>query len=642
MDQANLSNRVPDSTKLSDDVNRNRTYAVFISYCEIYNTQIYDLLEDTRDPITGRPKYDTKSLREDAYGNMFVYGSTEIEVRSASEAIDAFYRGQKRRRVAATQLNQESSRSHTIFNIRLVKTYPSGEGEIDLEKPCLLSQLALVDLAGAERAARTGNAGQALKEAGRINNSLMNLRRCMERLRENQKGRNGSNGIINSAGGNVPYRDDKLTHLFRNYFEGTGSVKMIVCINPRVQDFDENVHVMQFAEMASEVHIERIDPLPRELALTAGQRKANELMKEALRKANAQQNIADAPMSSSIYSPIYSLGPAWPDNIIADADDDNVADILIPFLERRIETRNILVQDFGNKQEEFRSRLVDMEKELILLREENSKLKSGSEGDKRRIRDLEGRLVNAEAANSSLHRKCDAFSGVKSALENELDQKELMLNRQKKEQKRTAKKYQTQISQERDVNAELAERLMKEEEEKQRIEKAREKLRQVSNIVNGQDREARSRTRGNARNKAVDTTLSSSDTDIPALSTRRSTSARRKPLVPTTSDPNISVRPEANENRNPDSRSVAVSNLRHRRSQSVGVSWVDHKPGPNEPQLVTKSTIMQPSTKDRNVKTTRGCPSEKDLKSPKASRYSLTTQSQDKEGELQTKIYKVC
>ena len=61
--------------------------------------------------------------------------------------------------------------------------------------------------------------------------------------------RNGSNG------GNVPYRDDKLTHLFRNYFEGTGSVKMIVCINPRHQDFDENIHVMQFAEMASEVHL---------------------------------------------------------------------------------------------------------------------------------------------------------------------------------------------------------------------------------------------------------------------------------------------------------------------------------------------------------------------------------------------------
>ena len=276
---------------------------------------------------------------------MYVHGSTEIEVRSSSEAIEAFNRGQKRRRVAATQLNQESSRSHTIFNIRLVKAYPSGEGEIDLYKPCMLSQLALVDLAGAERAQRTGNAGQALKEAGRINNSLMNLRRCMEKLRENQKTRKANSNGFSSTSGNVPYRDDKLTHLFRNYFEGTGSVKMIVCINPQKQDYDENVNVMQFAEMAAEVHIERIDPLPRELALTAGQRRANELMKEALRKNNAVSSATD----SYVGDPIYSLGPPWPVNILADADSDDVVDILIPFLERRIETRNILTQDYKNK-----------------------------------------------------------------------------------------------------------------------------------------------------------------------------------------------------------------------------------------------------------------------------------------------------
>ena len=276
---------------------------------------------------------------------MYVHGSTEIEVRSSSEAIEAFNRGQKRRRVAATQLNQESSRSHTIFNIRLVKAYPSGEGEIDLYKPCMLSQLALVDLAGAERAQRTGNAGQALKEAGRINNSLMNLRRCMEKLRENQKTRKANSNGFSSTSGNVPYRDDKLTHLFRNYFEGTGSVKMIVCINPQKQDYDENVNVMQFAEMAAEVHIERIDPLPRELALTAGQRRANELMKEALRKNNVVSNATD----SYVGDPIYSLGPPWPVNILADADSDDVVDILIPFLERRIETRNILTQDYKNK-----------------------------------------------------------------------------------------------------------------------------------------------------------------------------------------------------------------------------------------------------------------------------------------------------
>ena len=86
---------------------------------------------------------------------------------------------------------------------------------------------------------------------------------------------------------------------------------------------------------------------------------------------------------------------------------------------------------------------------------------------------------------------------------------------------------------------------------------------------------------------------------------------------------------------------MVVSNLRYRRSRSAGVGWVDHQPGPNEPPIVTNSTIMTPSTKGRDTKTIRGCPSDKDLKSPKASRYSLTRQSQEADGTLKTEIYKV-
>ena len=111
-------------------------------------------------------RYDSKILREDSYGNMYVHRCTELEVRSPKEALDAFHKGQKRRRVAQTQLNHESSRSHAIFNIRLVKTAPSGDGEIDCNQPIMVSQLALVDLAGSERCKRTGNTDKALKEAG--------------------------------------------------------------------------------------------------------------------------------------------------------------------------------------------------------------------------------------------------------------------------------------------------------------------------------------------------------------------------------------------------------------------------------------------------------------------------------------------
>jgi len=87
---------------------------------------------------------------------------------------------------------------------------------------------------------RTGNTGNRLREAGNINNSLMALRACIEKLRENQK---------TGKSGGVPYRNAKITHLFRNYFEGQGAVRMVVCVNPRAADFDETVNVLQFAEL---------------------------------------------------------------------------------------------------------------------------------------------------------------------------------------------------------------------------------------------------------------------------------------------------------------------------------------------------------------------------------------------------------
>ena len=94
----------------------------------------------------------------------------------------------------------------------------------------------------------------------------MTLRACIEKLRKNQR---------SSAKERVPYRDDKITHLFKNYFEGNGAIRMIVCINPRASDYDENTNVLQFAEMTKEVEVERQDAVHRELAFTPARQRAN-------------------------------------------------------------------------------------------------------------------------------------------------------------------------------------------------------------------------------------------------------------------------------------------------------------------------------------------------------------------------------
>ena len=208
-------------------VNEDNMYAVFVTYVEVYNNHVFDLLEDAK-------TVQSKIIREDCNHTMFVHGVTEIEVKTVKEAIEAFQTGQKRKRMEITMLNSESSRSHSVFTIRLVQAPTDSQGEYIMQdkRTITVSQLSLVDLAGSERTNRTKNTGQRLREAGNINNSLMTLRTCLEILRDNQ-----NSGVLKK----VPYRDAKITHLFKSYFDGEGLVRMIVCVNPRAEDYDETV-----------------------------------------------------------------------------------------------------------------------------------------------------------------------------------------------------------------------------------------------------------------------------------------------------------------------------------------------------------------------------------------------------------------
>ena len=112
----------------------------------------------------------SKILREDANHNMYVSGCVEIEVKTTEEAYEVLHKGQKRRKVAHTTLNTESSRSHSVFNIRLVQAPldPRGEEVLQDKDKVVVSQLALVDLAGSERQDRTNANGIRLREAGKF------------------------------------------------------------------------------------------------------------------------------------------------------------------------------------------------------------------------------------------------------------------------------------------------------------------------------------------------------------------------------------------------------------------------------------------------------------------------------------------
>ena len=532
---------------------------------------------------------------------MYVHGVTEVEVKSPEDALEAFQRGQKQRSVSATLLNTASSRSHSIFNIRLVACPLDPLGEEILHDPSTItvSQLALVDLAGSERTNRTGNTGQRLAEACKINQSLMTLRSCLEVLRDNQ---------TNNTSKQVPYRDSKVTHLFRNYFEGEGKVKMVVCVNPRPADYEENVNVMQFAEMTQEVMIERAAFNPRpDLGLTPGRKRANQVFKEAVKRLEEQgEDVRDLVMD---LTPVYSLGPEWPPLEVDQYDNEEVIEQLKHYLEKRIKTRRTLLADHDKRQSKFRELLFNLEKDSVLLKNENKQLKAQLEAEKRKYATLETRLVRAEEANKRLNTQNLAFSDMKQTLENELDEKELALSAHQKEKIRHKLKYKEKIANERNkITTEYERRMIiKEKEFKEKQIKDRAKLNALRNIINDDTEEDTENHDHNVR--------TTSDPNLSSVSHATRSRARR-----------LSSSPK---------RSIAVANPKaHRRSRSTDAEkWLDHRPKVGGP--VPSNTVFQPVLRSRRSVSKL---EKEDLTSP--TKYALTVGNTDSDGDLVTSIYK--
>ncbi|XP_011880524.1 PREDICTED: kinesin-like protein KIF23 [Vollenhovia emeryi] len=409
-------------------------YAVFATYVEIYNNSVYDLLDE--DDMRTKT-LQSKIVREDGNKNMYVHAVTEVEVKSAEEAFELFQRGQRKRRVAHTALNAESSRSHSVFTIRLVQAPLDCEGEHVMQdkRVVCVSQLSLVDLAGSERTNRTKNTGQRLREAGNINNSLMTLRSCLEILRENQS---------QSTNKMVPYRDSKLTHLFKNYFDGEGQVRMIVCVNPRADDYDETIQVMKFAEITQEVHIVRSNPVKLDLGFTPGRRQANKLFKEARSRLERDGRPEAAELNIDL-GLVYSLGGPFPQLETVTSDNDQIIQSLIQFLEQRVNKRNILRVDLQRKQEDFRRILTAIEQENVNLKLEVASLKAANTQQKRKISALEGHLCKTETQIDKLLCKLNSANEMVRGLQQEVKDRELVLNQRLIDEQKVKQKYNTKM-----------------------------------------------------------------------------------------------------------------------------------------------------------------------------------------------------
>jgi len=284
---------------LGDNINNStqEVIRVKVSLCEVYNEQVYDLLL-SEGGGGGEHQRPALRLKEDAAGRVIVGGLREIVVHNVDEALVVLRRGSKQRQRAGTGLNYASSRSHSIFTVILYEPLYEKKGKkIDVEieeggnnigeekvdggddetdnnnnnnhqvviEEKRLGRIAFVDLAGSERAQRTGNVGVRLKESVAINSSLMTLGRCLEALRWNQKCHKEGNG----NGGNalhlkvVPYRESKVTHLFRDALHGWGRVILSVNVSPVAADYDETSHVLKYAALATQIGTLQTGEAPR-------------------------------------------------------------------------------------------------------------------------------------------------------------------------------------------------------------------------------------------------------------------------------------------------------------------------------------------------------------------------------------------
>ncbi|KAJ8754766.1 hypothetical protein K2173_012155 [Erythroxylum novogranatense] len=216
---------------------QNAEYSVKVTFLELYNEEITDLLapEEISKVSLDEKQKKQLPLMEDGKGGVLVRGLEEEIVTSASEIFTLLERGSAKRRTAETLLNKQSSRSHSLFSITIHIKEATPEGE-ELIK---CGKLNLVDLAGSENISRSGAREGRAREAGEINKSLLTLGRVINALVEHL--------------GHIPYRDSKLTRLLRDSLGGRTKTCIIATVSPAVHCLEETLSTLDYAHRAKHI-----------------------------------------------------------------------------------------------------------------------------------------------------------------------------------------------------------------------------------------------------------------------------------------------------------------------------------------------------------------------------------------------------
>lgn len=203
-----------------------RDFLIQVSYMEIYNEVIHDLLNPTGESL---------NVREDPKKGVYVHGLLSKTVMSTDQIIALLALGEDSRHVGKTDYNAVSSRSHTIFQIKVESQSTSASDKVVLE-----SKLNLVDLAGSEDTTKAGLDKKA--ETGNINKSLLALASVIWKISEPKKNQ-----------GHIPYRDSKLTRVLQDSLNGRACISVLCCLSPSSGNVDESISTLKFASRAKNI-----------------------------------------------------------------------------------------------------------------------------------------------------------------------------------------------------------------------------------------------------------------------------------------------------------------------------------------------------------------------------------------------------
>ncbi|XP_043097338.1 kinesin-like protein KIF1A isoform X10 [Puntigrus tetrazona] len=344
-------------TKINDNnTDNNMSYSVEVSYMEIYCERVRDLLN---------PKNKGNlRVREHPLLGPYVEDLSKLAVTSYNDIQDLMDSGNKARTVAATNMNETSSRSHAVFNIIFTQKRFDSETDNTSEK---VSKISLVDLAGSERADSTGAKGTRLKEGANINKSLTTLGKVISALAEVDSGSN-KNKKKKKVESFIPYRDSVLTWLLRENLGGNSRTAMVAALSPADINYDETLSTLRYADRAKQIRCNAVineDPnnrLVRELKEEVSRLKDllyAQGLGDIIEMTNAMTGMSPSPTLSALSSRAGSISSLH-DRIMFSPGSEEA-------IERLKETEKIIAELNETWEEKLRrTEAIRMDREALL------------------------------------------------------------------------------------------------------------------------------------------------------------------------------------------------------------------------------------------------------------------------------------